>query len=114
MKELEQLQSDIAEIRRLLEVGPERPDDLVDIHYIAARTGLSPRTVADGKAGTNAIPRVDLSAATTNSNKKSRSLIRFPRYAADQWIRELCKKAVSQTSAARALKLVKRPKRRTA
>lgn len=35
---------------------PPDPNDLVDVEYIAERTGLSPETILSGKAGTDRIP----------------------------------------------------------
>lgn len=37
---------------------PENPDDLVDAAYFARVTGLSERTVKEGKAGTKIVPVV--------------------------------------------------------
>lgn len=56
----------------LIQPSDERPDDLVDAHYVAARFGCSPRTVRAGGANTGGIPRV------------SRDPLRFRRADVDQ------------------------------
>jgi hypothetical protein len=93
---------ELRELRELVERG-ESPgptphaDDLVDCDYIARRTGLSPRTVRDGKAGTNAIPR-----ALLNGSGK-RSLVRFYRADADRFIRDLSTELPAREHALRRL-----------
>lgn len=107
--ELEEIRRELREIKDLLVAPATRPDDLVGAAYIAARTGLAERTVLEGKAGTNAIPRIEL-----KSDGATRPTIRFQRAAADKWIRELAAKAVTKQPRRRALKLVKQKSRRTA
>jgi len=103
------LRAEFAELRRLLNEAPPRPDDLVDANYIAARTGLSLRTVQEGKAGTSEIPRVLLQAG-----EGKRSLIRYQRAAVDKWIRDLGHTAASKTPKVRALKLLDPKQKRRA
>jgi len=109
MDRLDQIREELRQIKELLASPPERPDDLVGASYIAARTGLAERTVLDGKAGTSAIPRVEL-----KSDGAKRPLIRFQRAAADKWIRDLATKAVAKQPRERALRLLKRKPRRSA
>lgn len=35
----------------------ERPDDIVGVEYFARRSGLSEKTIRNGKAGTRAVPK---------------------------------------------------------
>lgn len=87
---LTEIRDELRELRRLIESPPARADDLVDANYIATRTGLAERTVKEGKAGTDAIPRVELKSAGA-----SRSLIRYPRGAADRFVAELARNATT-------------------
>jgi hypothetical protein len=103
------LRGELAEIKELLATPAPRPDDLVGASYIAARTGLAERTVLEGKAGTSAIPRVELKSVGAK-----RPLIRFQRAAADRWIRELAAKAVAKEPRQRALRLINRKSRSSA
>ena len=105
---LEEIRRELREIRELLTAPTPRPDDLVGASYIAARTELAERTVLEGKAGTNAIPRVEL-----KSDGAKRPTIRFQRAAVDRWIRDLAEKAVAKQPQQRALLLVNRKSRRT-
>jgi hypothetical protein len=108
MDALHEIREELRQIRELLTSPDARFDDLVDCHYIASRTGLSPRTVRDGKAGTNRIPR-----ALLNENGK-RSPVRFRRVDADRFIREIL---IDQPAKERALRLLHRrskPSRRNA
>ena len=73
------------------------PDDFVDCNYIAKRTGLKPRTVRDGKAGTDSIPRVNLTP------DKKRAPVRFRRVDADRWIRSRVVQLPAREQARRAL-----------
>jgi hypothetical protein len=41
----------------ILPVLDERPDDIVGVEYFAKRSGLSERTIRNGKAGTRRVPR---------------------------------------------------------
>jgi hypothetical protein len=112
MSELEQILAEIKELKELFMTPRERPDDFVDASYIAARTKLSVRTVQEGKAGTNAIPRIRL-----KSEKGKRPLIRYQRSIVDQWIRDLCRTAFEnhpQHRAQRFLERLEEKKRRRA
>lgn len=109
MRELEQIRDELREIKQLLTTPQPRPDDLVDAAYIAARIGLAERTVRDGKAGTDEIPRVHLK----NKNAK-RPIVRFARSAADKWIRDKIAAAAMSQPRQRALRLLKRKSRRPA
>ncbi len=71
----------------------ERPDDLVDVAYVARRLSLSEYTVRAGKAATDAIPR------------HSSRLIRFQRGDVDEFIRS---RTEEKTPAQRGLKLLER------
>lgn len=104
MSELEEIREQLREIKELLLQPTPRPDDLVDAAYIAARTGLKERTVLEGKAGTNAIPRVYLKAEGAR-----RALVRFTRAAADKFVRDLACQARSPKQ--RALELIARRER---
>ncbi len=104
--QIEEIQRELREIRELLTAPAPRPDDLVTAAYIAARTGLAERTVLEGKAGTGAIPRVEL-----KSEGAKRPLIRFQRAAADRWIRDQAAQAVVKQPRQRALQLLKRKPR---
>jgi hypothetical protein len=97
-RELKEMRDELREIRRLLETPREYPDDLVGPAYVARRLELSERTVRQGKAGTNAIPRVPL------TDGGARPLIRFQRAAVDRFIAERVRKA--QTPKERALRLL--------
>lgn len=106
--ELKQVLRELGEIRELLGERYARRDDLVTAGYIARRTGLSERTITEGKAGTNSIPRVSL-----KSDNAKRALIRFPRYAADKWIAERVREAVDDSTGGRVrLQLVKISRKR--
>jgi hypothetical protein len=107
--ELDEIRAELREIKALLQMPAPRPDDLVDAGYVAARTGLKERTVKEGKAGTNEIPRVYLKAEGS-----TKSLVRFPRAAADKFISDLVRKA--ETPKQRALRVIERrfKSRRTA
>lgn len=107
MDPLDQILAELRELRRLIEAPAEKPDDLVTAAYIAARTELSERTILEGKAGTSAIPRVELKAEGA-----TRPLIRFQRAAADRWIRGRAATALTKQPRRRALHLVKRAKKR--
>ena len=103
------LRAELAEIKELLSAPAPRADDLVEASYIAARTGLAERTVLEGKAGTSAIPRVEL-----RSEGAKRPLIRFQRAAADKWIRDLAATAGAKQPQQRALRLLNRKPRSSA
>jgi hypothetical protein len=109
MSALDEIRDELKQIKELLAAPPARPDDLVGASYIAARTGLAERTVLEGKAGTSAIPRVELKA-----DGATRPLIRFQRAAADKWIREQAAKAVAKQPRQRALRLINRKTRSSA
>ena len=109
MTALDEIRDELRQIKELLAAPPAQPDDLVSASYIAARTGLSERTVLEGKAGTSAIPRVELKNAGA-----TRPLIRFQRAAADKWIRDLVAKSVAKQPRQRALRLLKRNPRSSA
>jgi hypothetical protein len=85
------------------------PEDLVDCKYIADRTGLKPRTVRDGKAGTNAIPR-----ALLNGSTGKRSPVRFHRADADRFIQNVFVNQPAQQKALRLLHLKPQRRRRSA
>lgn len=95
---LEEIREELIKLRELL-VAPtrERPDDLVDASYIAARTNLAVRTILQGKAGTKSIPRVVL-----KDENGTKGLIRFPRASVDRWIRNLAEKAIASNPSQRA------------
>lgn len=88
--DLTEIRDELRELRRLIEAPPARPDDLVDAAYIAHRTGLKERTVKEGKAGTDVIPRVELKREGAR-----RPLIRYPRAAADKFVSDLCRQATT-------------------
>jgi hypothetical protein len=108
MDAIEEIREELREIKKILLAPAPRPDDLVDAAYIAARTGLAERTVREGKAGTKEIPRVEL-----KSDSATRSLVRFPRAAADKWIRDLVTAAAAKEPRQRALQLISRNHRRS-
>jgi hypothetical protein len=91
---------ELRELRELVDryVTPakENPDDLVDCSYIAKRTGLKERTIRDGKAGTDSLPRVALTPG-------KRSPVRFRRLDADRWIRSRLVQLPAREQARRAI-----------
>src|SRR5688572_2312307 len=99
---LKQILDELRELRSLIESArtslPNDPNDLVGPEYIAKRTGLAARTVRDGKAGTDAIPR-----ALLNANSGKRSPVRFRRADADRFIRSVFTEQPTQQKALRLL-----------
>lgn len=106
---LKQIERQLAEIRELLGERSARKDDLVTAGYIARRTELSARTIAAGKAGTKAIPRVYLK--DDHAKGKGPGLLRFPRGAADKWIADKAREAVADTTSERILQFENRRRR---
>lgn len=100
MSELSDIREDMRQLRkdfRSLFLRPGyREDDLVTAGYIAARTSLEERTVLEGKAGTDVIPRVKLGKGKT-------APVRFPRGHADRFVAELNRRAAADTTADRVL-----------
>jgi predicted DNA-binding transcriptional regulator AlpA len=103
MQEFEEIRRELREIKDLLTAPTPREDDLVDARYVAERAGLAERTVLEGKAGTDAIPRVAL----------GRKIVRFRRGAVDKWIRELGLQAAANQPRTRALALINRKAKTT-
>lgn len=101
---LTEIRAELQEIKQLLTERNARPGDLVDTAYVARVTGLKEKTVMEGKAGTDAIPRVMVGR-----------LVRFARRDVDRFVEKLVKKAADNQPQARVQKfLLKRSRRRAA
>jgi predicted DNA-binding transcriptional regulator AlpA len=102
-KALQEIRAQLAELRDLLYERNARASDLVTANYVHRRTGLSERTILEGKAGTKAIPRVNLGPR----------VVRFPKGAVDKFVEDKIREATAATSRARSFQLLKTKRRRT-
>lgn len=89
--ELEQIRAELAELKKLVLEGLAQPDDFVTAEYIARRTGLSAKSIAEGKAGTSSIPRQYFG-----------KLLRFPKREVDRFLADRARDAVTNSPQARA------------
>ena len=104
--DLQTILDELRELRELITAPRPRVDDLVDASYVANRTGLALRTVKEGKAGTDSIPRVRLRSGA------GRPLIRYSRAAVDQFVAHLVREATHNHPRQRALRvLARKPKK---
>jgi hypothetical protein len=77
-------------------VPDERPNDLVDARYVAARSGCSVSSVRSHKCNTQVLMRV------------SNNPLRFRRGDVDKAVRELAAKAATNTPMQKAIRLLNR------
>ncbi len=102
-RSISEIRAELREIRELLGESYASANDLVDARYIARRTGLSVRTVREGKAGTDQIPRVLLKA-----DEGKRPLVRYSKGDADRFISGLIRQAQQNSTPAREFRLLRR------
>src|SRR5436190_12548031 len=96
---LAEVHAELLELRQLILEQNLRAGDLVDAAYVARRTQLKERTILEGKAGTNTIPRISL------GGEGKRGLVRFRKADVDRWVDQLARKAEAQDTQRRATRL---------